>query len=115
MLVPLLGLLFAEGFDPGEDTEQELLGEERGDQKEGAAGQISWRFYLRSNLNTNHIGSRRFLERCSHAAGAVAGGRAVLPRQEGRQLGEAWPCLEEGTGSQWAQISCCFRGGRCQQ
>lgn len=49
--------------------------------------------------NVNHIGSRRFLEHCSHAAGTVAGRRAAHSGQEGWQLGEAWPWLEEGAGS----------------
>lgn len=48
VLVPLLGLLLAGGFDPGEDAEQELLEEERGDRKEGAVGQISWGFTFKA-------------------------------------------------------------------
>lgn len=90
---------FAGVFSPGEDTEQELLGRSR----EVASGQISWGFYLRSNLKT-------LIPWGSYGSWSIA---ATLQAQwlEGGQLGEAWLWLPEGSGSQRAQTSRCFHGG----
>lgn len=45
---------------------------------------------LKQFKNINHVGSRWLLERCSHTAGTVAGGRAACPGQESWQQALLW-------------------------